>query len=239
MSFDLNLTTVCNHRNYKEPVQLNIDRRTIRVAQPISASNVQVFATGDLVPSSKYSLVDDPNEILVSIKMIVFNKKWQATEDSFEVSYNTLSNYCTKCVGLKIIDDISYNVSGDFYALRNENLLLQNMEKFTVTERQSNPFHSFIGTGLVGLLGTKINDQSYLTTKIMQEINSTLTILKNMQSQYVQAGREVTAGELLDTINSVQVKFDANDPTILRADISCSAKSGKPAELTQYLKRVA
>jgi hypothetical protein len=113
------------------------------------------------------------------------------------------------------------------------------MEKFTITEIQSNPFHTFIGTNLVGLLGTKIANQNYLTTKITQEINSTLNVLRDMQSQYVQSGREVTTGELLDRINNVQVTFDPNDPSILRAFVSCTAKSGKPAEYTQYLRKVA
>ena len=37
MSFDLSLPTVCNHTIYRELVDLNEDRETLRLAQPMAA----------------------------------------------------------------------------------------------------------------------------------------------------------------------------------------------------------
>jgi hypothetical protein len=239
MSFDLNLLTVCNHRIYRELVDLAPDRRSLRVAQPIASSNVEVFASNDEIPSSDYTLIYDPLAINVQQpRMIFLNKKWDSLEDYFEVGYNTLSGFCPKCAGLKTIDDISYDVKGELYTIRNEALLLQNLEKFTVTEIRSNPFHTFIGTGLVSMLGTKYSDAAYMSTKITQEITTSLNVLKDLQDQYQFSGRSMTDGELLDNIDNVRVSIDRNDPTIIRADVTATAKSGKSVDYSQFLRQI-
>jgi len=169
-------------------------------------------------------------------RMVYLKKKWPSVEDYFEVNYITLRSYCPKCAGLQFLDDIEYNIRGELITVRNEELLLQNLEKFTVTEKQSNPFHSFIGTFLVKLLGQKIIDSSYFSTKITQEVSATLDVLKSLQDQYVISDRPVTNGELLDSIQNIQIKFDPEDPTIIRTDISVTAKSGRTVDYTQYLQ---
>lgn len=238
MSFDLNLSTVCNHRIFKESVTLGSDQKSIRLSQPLAASVVDIYASDNLIPKSYYSIVYDPlsNITVHQPRMIVFNKKWKSVEDFFQVTYITLKDFCPKCVGLDQIDDISYNIRGDFLTVRNENLLLQNLEKFTVTELQSNPFQVFIGTNLVKLIGQKVVDTGYLTTKVTSEISTTLQVLKSLQSQYKAIGRAVTDGEQLDQVINIKVRFDQNDPGILRADITVRAVSGKTVDFTQLLK---
>jgi hypothetical protein len=161
MSFDLNLNTACNHKIFRELVTLEDDLRSLRVQKPLAASNVDVYASDNFIPKSNYIIIYDSLTLSIQQpRMIYLKKKWKSTEDFFEISYVTLKGFCPKCVGLGEIDDISYDVRGGLLSIRDENLLLQNMEKFTVTNLQSNPFHLFIGTSLVKLLGQKIGDMS-------------------------------------------------------------------------------
>jgi len=238
MSFDLNLPTVCNHKIYKELTSLGTDLRSLRLSKPMSSTmNIQVYASEDMVPKVEYSVVDDSEAIDVNRpRMIYFKDKWSTVEDFFEVTYVTLRSFCPRCIGLKVLDDISYDVRGALINVRDEKLLLQNLEKFTVTEVESNPFHNFIGTSLISLIGEKIIDVNFLTTKIIQEINATLEKLRDLQVQYKATGRDVTDGELLETIENVEVKIDEEDPTVLRADVTVTAKSGKSVDFVQYLK---
>lgn len=238
MSFDLNLSTVCNHKIYKELVPLNPDRRSLRPSKPIAAvGTVEVFASEDLIPKYKYAILDDPLTVDVyRPKMIQFRTKWQETEDYFTVSYVTLKTYCPKCVNRDVIDDLSYDIRGDFFVIRNEKLLLQNLEKFVVTEMGSNPFHNYIGTSLVTFLGQKVTDTGYITSKITGEVNNTVAKFKDMQEQYRQTGRAVTAGELLESLDSVTVTVDPQDPTIMSMSIVAKAVSGKTVEFEQVLK---
>ena len=213
------------------------DRRSLRVSKPIATTaNIDVYASNDLVPKPDYVIVFDPTVPIPNLqKMIYFKTKWDAVEDYFEISYNVPSGYCSKCVGLGTLNDWSYDVRGQLSTLVNENLLLQNVEKFTITELQSNPFHMYIGTSLVTLLGQRLSDVNYMTNKITQEIQTTLAKLKDMQQQYARTGRAVTTGELLNRVIQVKVTQDANDPTILRADVDFTAQSGKTLSYTQFM----
>ncbi len=237
MSYDLNITAVCDHRIYRELVTLEDDRRSIRLSKPLSSSNIDLYASENLVPKTAYTIIYDPLTTTINQpRMIYLKNRWRQTEDYFEVVYITFKGFCPKCAGLEVIDDVQYDIRGHLKQIRNENLLLQNLEKFTVTEIQSNAFHTFIGTSLTKLLGQRITDVSFISSKVTQEINSTLEVLKSLQDQYVSTGRVTTDGELFDTIESVRVRFDESDPTILRTDVTVLAKSGQNVDFTQYLQ---
>lgn len=212
------------------------DQHSLRMERPLASSNVMVFAAGNLVPKAMYNVVFDTSSVdSFQTRLVYFKKKWRSPTDFFEITYVTYTGYCPKCVGLKTVNDISYDVRGDLKELRDEKLLLQNVEKFVVTQIRSNPFHSFIGTSLVGLLGEKIADIDFLSSKITQEINTTLQKFMDMQGQYKLTGRVMTDGETLASIDNIEVYADENDPTILRADVTLTAKSGKQMSYTQLL----
>lgn len=237
MSYDLNITTICDHRIYRELVTLESDRRSIRLSKPLSSSNLDLYASENLVPKTSYTIIYDPQTTTINQpRMIYLDSRWKQVEDYFEVVYVTFKGFCPKCAGLEVIDDIKYDIRGHFSTVRNENLLLQNLEKFTVTEIQSNAFHTFIGTSLVNLLGQRITDTSFIASKVTQEISSTLEVLKSLQEQYVSIGREMTSGELFDTVQNIQVRFDEVDPTIIRTDVTVLAQSGKNVDFTQFLQ---
>lgn len=238
MSFDLNLTTLCDHKVFRELTLIDTDRRSIRLAMPLASNNsVRLYATDNLLPSSMYSIENDPTQIEVNqAKMIVLNDKWQSPSDYFEVTYVTLAGFCTKCNGGNYLDDISYDVRGALVEQRDEYLLMQNVEKFIITTISSNPFHSYIGTGLKGLIGSKITNFGFLVSQITSEITRALQKFQDLQSQYQLTGRVVTPGELLQTVNSIDVLPDADDPTIVRATVSVTAQSGKTVTFTQVLK---
>ena len=238
MSFDLNLATVCNHMVYKELSELDSDRKSLRVSKPIaSVATIRVYASDSIVPKTSYTIIYDPETITVNQPRIIhFKEKWRSTEDYFSISYATLKSFCPKCAGLESIDDLSYDVRGSLILARNEKLLLQNAEKFIVTEINSNPFHRYIGTSLVKLLGEKITDLNYTSTRITQEISETLNKFKDMQNQYKLSRRPVTDGEVLDTIKNISITQDQNDPTILLTTVRLTAKSGKTVDYAQYLK---
>jgi hypothetical protein len=238
MSFDLNLATLCDHRVFREIAAVESDRRTIRFQYPLAAvDTVKLYATDNLVPSNMYEIVSDPEQINVNQdKILRFNEKWKSLTDYFEINYVTLSNVCTKCIGSKYLDDLSYDVRGGMLQTRNEHLLMQNVEKFVITTLNSNPFHSFVGTGLVGLIGKRLSNFSFLQSQIIAEISRTLQKLQDLQSQYRSLGRVMTNGEILATVDGIQVEQDIDDPTIVRVTVTVTAQSGKTVQFTQILR---
>jgi hypothetical protein len=113
---------------------------------------------------------------------------------------------------------------------------MQNVEKFIVTVINSNPFHPFIGTGLVGLIGKRIANFNFLASQITSEINRTLQKLQDLQSQYQTAGRVVTDGELLASVDDIQAEQDIEDPSIVRVNVTVTAQSGKTVQFTQIIR---
>lgn len=238
MSYDLTLPTICNHRISRELSYVAPDLRSVRVAQPMSNTlTVQVYASDNLVPMTAYSIILDPRSNEVNPpKMIYFKYNWKSPDDTFEVSYNTFAATCPKCGGGGALHDISYTAMGTVSVSRNENLLLQNMEKFIITESASNPFHSYLGTNLVSLLGEKIYDMGFVRTKITQEVMGSIDKLKELQEKYVASGRTMTPGETLDTVDSVDVEQDDRNPSVLRVNVEATAASGEQLTYVQLLK---
>jgi hypothetical protein len=184
-----------------------------------------------------YEIVNDPHEIDVNQDRVIrFIEKWRDLSDYFETTYVTQSSFCTKCNGNLYLDDISYDVQKSLLEIRNEHLLMQNVEKFVVTIINSNPFHLFIGTGLVGLIGKRISNFNFLASQITSEINRTLQKLQDLQGQYQMTGRAVTRGELLASVNDVQAVQDTKDPSIVRVNVTVTAQSGKTVQFTQIIR---
>lgn len=235
MSFDLNLATPCNHLVYRELSPIGTDRKTLKMLKPVAiTATIQVFATDNLIPASMYEIrnnVADNQE-----KVIVFRKLWRSPSDYFEVNYQTVSSYCSKCSGSKYLDDIQWDIRGNLQVLRDERLLMQNVEKWVITRINSNPFHTFIGNGLVDLIGTKINNVLFISGQIKTEITRSLQKFQDMQAQYKQTGRAITDGETLQSIQNVTVRQDANDPTVMQADVTVTAASGKTVEFSQLIR---
>jgi len=238
MSYDLTLPTVCDHRLYRERVLLESDRKTIRLLKPLAnAGSMDVWASDNKVDKTQYLVVFDPTSVTINqLRMVQFKFKWKNTEDYFEIVYNTIKGFCPKCVGLGNLDDISYDVRGHLAQSHNEKLLLQNLEKFTITELGSNPFHLFTGTPLKKLIGTRVLDMEYLRSRIIQGISSSLNTFKDMQQQYIRTTRPVTTGEILGSIQRVIVNQDTNDPSIIRVEVFVTSASGQPINYTQYLR---
>lgn len=238
MSFDLNIGRVCNHKIYRELVLLEDDQRTLQLSKPLSSGvDIQVFAADNQVPKSMYSVVYDIDpRSLNQTRMILLLAKWKSPQDMFEISYLTVKQYCPKCMGLEVLDDLGYDVRGQISTLRNESLLLQNLEKWTITQIRSNIFHSFVGTGLISLIGQRVADPDFIAAKITQEITTALQKFQDLQGQYMLTGRPMTDGETLQSLDNVVVVIDEDDPTIMKADVTVTARSGKTVEFTQYLR---
>ena len=235
MSFDLNLNTACNHEIFRELSLIDSTRHILRLDKPLAVTaSLSVYATDNLIPASMYTIIDDPQHN--GNKVISFKQKWKSPTDYFETTYYTIAQYCPKCVNTNYLDDITYDVRGDLIENRDETLLLQNAEKFTITNMGSNVFYTFIGTSLVSLIGSKVSNPSFMISQITSEISRAFQKFKDIQSQYQLTGRAMTPGETLKTVNNIQVTQDLNDPTIMRAQVDLEAVSGKTVTYVQYLK---
>jgi hypothetical protein len=153
-----------------------------------------------------------------------------------EVRYVAVKTYCPKCVGVRYIDDFSYGPDKDLVTVSDELLLIQMLEKHLVTEIQSNPYHSWVGTSLHELVKHKITDMPLITMRIKDDVNKAVTDLRKLQAQYQKTRRPVTSGELFGELLEVDVRPDAAEPTTVHALVRFTSQSGKVLEYEQLLE---
>jgi hypothetical protein len=236
MSFDYKLARTCDHQIFWEIAEFDTeDMRSLYVSKPIISSHLRVRVSGNLLASSDFSLVDDLSTTYAP-KKVYLKERQKSIDDTYEVTYITDYLHCPKCVGLKVLDDLQFSTEGKIVVAKDEYLLLQNVEKNVITELGSNTFHTWEGTSLIDLTGSRIMDTDYLKTKISQDVNAALNKFKSMQNQQLATQRPMSDGEILESVDSVIVSQDVVDPTVFRVDIVVRSRSNKSLTYQQYLK---
>jgi len=238
MSYDLKIQNLCDHKINWEKALLGSDYKTISLKYPISASaSVSLRINNVVINTDDYTIYYlENNESVVEPKTYIRMKKKIKLYDPFiEVQYVTYIPYCPKCLSVKTIDDIAYSNYGDFITAENELQLVQNVEKYIVTKIESNKFHSWFGTNLHSLLGTKIKDIDDLRASVRDQVNQAIEKLKKIQNQLISSNVKVSNGELFDELISIEVE-QTDDPTIVSVIVVFTAKNGQTLEYEQYLQ---
>jgi len=228
MSLDIKIQNLCDHVVNWEQGALQADRRSVLFQKPIaSKASLSVRMNNVIISPSQYSVEVD-YDILASDRpfLVVFKQRTKLFQPLVEAQYTTIPTFCRKCLGLKYVDDFEYVNDKDLSSVRDEELLLQNVEKYIVTKIQSNPFHSWMGTGLHTVVGSKVLDADLLITRMTEQVNSAIDKLKTVQRQLQASGREVTPGELFGDLLSLTVT-QMEDPSAFNIVVRFTAQSGK------------
>jgi hypothetical protein len=230
MSIDFKIFAVCDHKVSREVVQIDSDRRTLRIPRLTSSStDIQVYINGTLVNKnssvSGYTVETDEFGINDLKKKIVFANKKKSLDDFFEVSYPVLSSVCPKCLGLKILNDESYNSLGLINTVSNEEKILQEVKKGLLTTLGGNPFHSWWGTKLNQVIGSKVANADSLRAFMIQEVSVFLDKYLDIQTQQSQY-QGVTDRESFYQLLLVDVESDPDDPTIWTLSVIFQNRTG-------------
>lgn len=237
MSYDIKLQNICDHRIMWIKGELQADYKTIILKYPVaSVSSFRLRINGKEKDPNAYQVksIKDPLTLEVYSTVEFFNKI-KLYNPIIELSYNTYSNRCPKCLGLNILDDIFVNSKGDIETASKESLLLQNVEKIIITKLSSNIFHDWYGTTLHTFIGTKISDKELLHNKIREQISLAIEKLRNIQRQMVSSGRKFDKGELFGKLLKIEIK-ETDDPTALLVTVVFTSQNDVSIEYSQYLR---
>lgn len=236
MSYDIKLQNYCDHKILWAQAELEPDRKIVYFPYPIASSaSLIVRINGVEMPNTSYVIKTEKQPLsLVLISHLEFYSKIKHYNPIIELFYVTFSDTCPKCINVKTVDDFLINGSGDFDIISKEILLLQQVEKIIITKLSSNFFHSWYGTDLHSLIGTKITDRILLETRIREQISNAIDKLKNIQDQMQASGRKFDPGELFGKLLAIDIE-DTEDPSMFLVIVSFTSKSGSPLEYSQYL----
>ena len=240
MSTDFKIQNTCDHLINWEALRLaTSDYRTITPTHVIaSAKSVRVRISGTELDSSEFEVLSKKSSLdgTTTEKYVRLVKKCRSYRPLVEISYNTERPGCPKCLGGAVLDDFKYGVGGDVVTVDREIQLIQLVEKYIVTKINSNKFHKWMGTDLHGLLGSKIFDFDTIRLEVINQITLGINKLKEIQAQLISSGREVSNGEIFEELIGVEVDPDPSDPSIVKAIVTFTARSGNTLQYEQLLE---
>jgi len=225
MSFDLAIEQLCTHLVVDEVRSIDLsDLKTVRTLRPISSTAVEMKINGFLIenpadPDVGFVLVRDETSIDPTARMIQFRKLRKATDEFYEVTYYTHASNCRRCQGLRVEQDYRYNDLGGIVAIRDEMKLIQDLKKIVLTQIGSNPFHTWYGTSIPGLIGSKIANAGFIRAKMSGDIQTALRRYMDIQRRQSRL-QKVTAKEKLARVLEVVVTQDEYEPTAFNVKIA-------------------
>lgn len=233
MSIDLKIQNSCDHMVHWEVGSLQSDLRTIYFQRPLASSASLTLRINNAVIESALYAVQVRNDILAIEQpfSLLMARKIKDYQPLIEAQYVTIMKYCRKCRGVGGVDDIIYENKSDARTCKDEELLLQMLEKAVVTRLGSNPFHSWFGTGLQDLVGKKLIDPEMAQNRMNEQVSMAVEKLRTLQGQMQSSGRELTPRELFGELISLESAPSPVDPSIYTIRVRFTSQSGK---LLQY-----
>lgn len=237
MSQDFKIQNICDHRIIRELGSLKPNRTDITVLYPIaSESSLILYVDSTEIKREDYDVLTlEDGPAVIPRRIIRLKKRIKSAFPLVEVSYYSIIDRCPKCLDSGVVDDIKISSSGDVALIKDEALLLQQVEKFIITRLGSNTFHNWMGTTLQDLTGTKITDMDLIRSRVIDQVNSAVDKLRDVQNQQQAAGRVLTPGEIYGRTIGINVA-KTEDPSTIEVVLFFTARSGKQIEFSQLLE---
>lgn len=185
-----------------------------------------------------WTLVSDPTTLEDRpARLIVFDEPLRSGSDFVEISYVTLREECRRCGGTGVEHDWRYDINGKLIEIRDEGLLIQELQKDFYTIRGTNPFHTWYGTGLIEAIGKKLVAGGFAQNLIVADIYQAFNRWQSVKRQQEDdVGQVVTDREYPFRLLSVNLQQSSQDPTVIFVTVTVQNRSNDPIQLTRGLK---
>ncbi len=185
-----------------------------------------------------WTLVDDPSTLSDRpTRLIFFDDPLPGFEDFVEVNYVTMREECRRCGGLGVENDWRYGPDGKPIVLRNEDLLLQELNKILMTVRGSNPFFPGYGSSLLERIGQKGSPGAIIQSAISADIQQAFARWQSVKrKQEQEVGQFVSDEEYPFRLLGVGVEQSSRDPTVLFVNVTVQNRSLRQIQLTRGMR---
>jgi hypothetical protein len=184
-----------------------------------------------------WSLINDPNTLSDRpTRLIVFDRRIESATDFVEINYTTVRQECRRCGGVGIENDWQYTAAGNVIKVRNAELLSQEVLKITYTEKGSNPFHPWYGTGLLEAIGKKISDHGLMQNLILSDLQEAFRRWQAIKSEQEDRVQFVSDEEYPFRLLVVNLEQDPVNPTVVYVNAFVQNRSSSPIQISRGLQ---
>lgn len=195
----------------------------------------RVYRGLDVFPS--WSLITDPSTLSDRpTRLIVFDSRIDSATDFLEINYTTIRQECRRCGGVGIENDWQYTSAGGLIKARNAELLSQEVLKITYTEKGSNPFFPWYGTGLLEAIGKKISDHGLMQNLILSDLQEAFRRWQGIKRDQEDVPQFVSDEEFPFRLLVANLEQDPVDPTIIYVNAVVQNRSSSPIQISRGLQ---
>lgn len=211
-------------------------RPTSSIAQTLGIQTNREYRGKIAAPG--WTLVSDPLTLSDRpARLIVFDEPLKNFNAWAEITYGTVKEDCRRCLGLGVENDWRYGRTGEVAQVRDEALLLQDIQKLFFTILGSNPFHVWYGTSIIEMLGKKLTAGGLIQNMIVTDVYQAFRRWQDIKRQQEQnVGEFLSDEEYPDRLVGVTLEQSTFDPTVIFVNITIQNRSRRPIELTRGLK---
>ena len=185
-----------------------------------------------------WSLINEPNTLLDRpVRLVVFDEPLRGFQSHVELNYITVRQECRRCGGLGVENDWRYNIEGNVVEVRDEALLIQEVQKIVYTVQGSNPFHNWYGTTILNMVGRKISNRGLIQNFIVSDIREAFRRWQSVKRQQEEnVGQEVSDAEYPFNLLRVTLKPDVSDPTVVYVTAVVQNRSTQPIQIVRGVR---
>lgn len=145
-----------------------------------------------------------------------------------KVTYTVPKQRCRRCRSSEVENDLRFASDGNAILVDEEDLLYQAALKILLTDRGSNPYHTWYGTTIRSRIGTKaLGGVAALLSDDVRKAMSSLQAMQKEQGKY----QAVSPKERLYNVLNVHVNPHAQDPTTFLIDVTVQNASSEAINL--------
>jgi len=172
-----------------------------------------------------------------AFRVIVFDQPTRGFNDYVEIDYTTVRSECRRCGGLGVENDWRYNVNGDVIEVRNEALLIQEIQKIMFTVQGSNIFNTWYGTNILNTVGKKLSASGIIQSFIVSDVRDAFRRWQSIKRQQEEnVGQIVSDEEYPFQILELRLVPDPSDPTILFINATIQNRSSRQIQLSRGVR---
>jgi hypothetical protein len=186
-----------------------------------------------------WTLVLDPSTLADRpTRLIVFDETLKSFDPIVEVNYTTIRQECRRCAGTGVENDWRYGRNGSVAEVRDEALLIQEVQKMVYTILGSNPFHAWYGTTIIEQVGTKITTTGLLQNMISSDLQTAFRRWQGIKKQQEEnVGQPVSDAEYPYRLLSIDVQQSRRDPTVIFVSMEIQNRTlGEPLIIERGLR---
>lgn len=166
-------------------------------------------------------------------RWIVFDSPLKGFKDFVEIGYVTTVEDCRRCGGTGVEHDWRYGATGEVVQVRDEALLVQDIQKLTWTRQGSNPTAPWYGTLLDNMVGGKMGRPGILEQLIQNDLREAFRRWQSIKKdQEERAGQPVSDREFPFRIYEIQA-YRINETTMWVTGKVQSRALGEPLDISR------